>query len=208
MVFEVHGDLGPVIGAGDDAHDSGVLGGGGLIGAFGEGQNLEGAEGAVLSEDVGSGFINGADDIDGVGFRDGDNVVGLDEDVLRGIGRVHHALNLDRGDGELAGGIVGGAGEGNGSPFEAAGDIDDVAGFRAKAAGKREDLEEIFLALELMHAWGLDLAEDGDRLAAHFGEVNRDIGFDQIFLKASGDGGFELLSGEAAGLNAARLKAD
>ena len=94
-------------------------------------------------------------------------------------------------------------GEGNGSPFEAPGDIDDVAGFRAEAAGKRENFEEIFLALELMDAGGLDLADERDRLAAHFGEVDRDIGFDQIFLKALGDGGFELLGGEAAGLKAA-----
>src|SRR3984957_14802903 len=134
-ISEVDGDFGPVIGVGKHAHDFGVLGGGGSIGAFGQGENLKGAECVVLAENVGSGFLDGADDVDGIGLRDGDDIVGLDEDVFGGIGRVHHAFDVDRGDREPPSGIVGGAGERYGSPFKAASDVDDGAGLLAKAAG-------------------------------------------------------------------------
>jgi hypothetical protein len=203
--LKVDRDLGPVIGAGHDAHDSGVLGGGSSFRAFGEGEDLEGAEGAMFAENVGSGLFDCADDVDRVGLRDRDHIVGLDEDVLRGIGGVHHALDVDGGDGELAGGIVSGAEERDGSPFQTAGDFDDVAGFRAETSGEGQDFEEIFLTLELMNAGSLNLAKDGDGLAAHFGEVDGDVGFDEHSLEAVGDGGFELLGGETAGLDVSHV---
>ena len=81
--LKINRNLGPVIGAGLDAHNFSVFGGRGLFGAFGEGENLEGAEAAVLAKNVRSRFLDGADDIDRIRFRDGDDVVGLDQNVFR-----------------------------------------------------------------------------------------------------------------------------
>jgi len=204
--FQVDGNLGPVVGAGHDAPNFGVLGSGGFLDAFREGENLQGAEAAVLAQDVGAGFFYVPNHVDGIGFGDGDDVMRLDEDVLRGIRCLHHAFDFDGCDGELAGRIIGGATQWDGSPFDAASDVDDIAGFRAEAASEGENFEEILLTLKLMDSGRLDFPQDRNGLAAHFGQVNRDVGSDEIFLQPRRDGGFELLCGQAAGLNTAYQK--
>ena len=89
-------------------------------------------------------------------------------------------------------------------PFsEQADDGDGGTGGFARAAGHGEDLVEGFAAAELDDAGGGDGAEDGDGLAAEFGDGDGDLRVLDVGFEAGGELGFELLDGEAGGFEAA-----
>ena len=71
----------------------------------------------------------------------------------------------------------------------------------ARAAGHGEDFVERFPAAELDDARGGDCAEDRDRLASELGHRDRDLRLLHVRFEAGGELGFELLDGEAGGLD-------
>jgi len=154
-------------------------------------------------EDEAAGPRDLADDVDHIGAGDGDDVVGLDKDVLGGIAGFHEVLEGDLGDGEAAGGVGGGAGEGDGPAVKGAGDFDAVAGVIGESAGEGKDFDKGFAALELVDAGVFDGSDDGDGLGAEVGDIDGDVGLLDVLAEAGDDFGLELFDGESGGADAA-----
>src|SRR5262249_34918866 len=133
---------------------------------FRQRQSLKNGNGLVLTQNEAAGFSNRADGVDQVGLGNRDHVLGLDEDVFRGIGRAEDAANLNGRDIELAGRVVSRTRQRDAAPWDAPRDLARGAGARTQSARQRKDLEQILTPLKLVDSGILHRAENRNGLAS------------------------------------------
>ena len=81
------------------ADDDGVIGFGGALEAAGEREDFERRKlGAIVGDGVAAGPGDGAENVDDAGVRDGDDVAGLDDDVVDHVAGFENLAEVD-GDG-------------------------------------------------------------------------------------------------------------
>ena len=88
-------------------------------------------------------------------------------------------------------------GSGIGSPFNLAGDLYAVSGFRRKTPSHGKNLEQGFSSLELVYSRGAYRAEHRHGLAAKVGDGDRHLRLLDIRTETGRDLGLELLDREA-----------